>query len=146
MGFFVDRKRFLQPGRSRLLFLLIAICAFGITECGRYVYRPYAYEHRISDFGLADSVGNLGGIIVQIFLSLAVMNPTRPQSFRLAVFFSAGYILYEFVQPYLPKGVFDWGDVIATVLGYGISVLLLALGWRIVESRDNLSKQTQGIP
>jgi hypothetical protein len=30
----------------------------------------------------------------------------------------------------LPKGVFDWGDIVGTLIGYGISVLLLAVVWR----------------
>ena len=130
MGYFSDRQRLWQPDRIRFIFLLIAIAAFGLTEFGRYVYRPYAYAHRLADFGLADSVGNLGGIIVQIFFSLAIINPTRPQSYRLAAFFSVGYVLYEFAQPYLPKGVFDWTDIAATAIGYIISILLLILLWR----------------
>jgi hypothetical protein len=35
MGFFASRQRFLEPSRSRLIFLVIAVCAFGITELGR---------------------------------------------------------------------------------------------------------------
>jgi hypothetical protein len=130
MGYFSTRQRLWQPSRSRLLFLLIAIVAFALTEFGRYAYRPWVNECGIDDFGFANSVGNLGGIVVQVFLGLAILNPTRLQSYRLAAFFSAGYILYEFVQPYLPKGVFDWGDVLATVIGFGISALLTV--WRSV--------------
>jgi hypothetical protein len=133
MDFFSTKGRIWKASRSRAIFLLMGIVAFAVTELGRFVYRPYVYQHGISDFGLADSIGNLGGIVVQIFLSLAVLNPTRPQSYRLAVFFATGYILYEFVQPYLPKGVFDWKDVYGTLIGYGISVLLLKVVWRYTE-------------
>jgi hypothetical protein len=132
MGFFSSRERFWEPSRSRLIFLLIAIGAFGLTEFGRYVYRPYVYQNGIADFGLADSVGNLGGIIVQVFLSLAILNSTHAQSYRLAVFFSVGHVVYEFAQPYLPRGVFDWSDIYGTAIGYGISVLLLKVVWRSV--------------
>lgn len=146
MGFLVTKERLLKPGRSRLLFVLVATCAFGITECGRLLYRPYVYEHGISDFGLADSMGNLGGIIVQIFFGLAIFNSTRRQSYRLAVFFSGGYILYEFLQRYLQKSVFDWLDIYGTLIGFAISVALLKVFWRMAkpgsgsETQDKLNR------
>ncbi len=114
------------------MFLLLAVGAFVLTELGRNVYRPYAYKHGIFDFGLADSVGNLGGIIVMIFLGLAILNSTRRQSYRLAVFYSVGFIVYEFVQPFLPKGVFDWRDIYGTAVGFAISLLMLTAVWRTV--------------
>jgi uncharacterized membrane protein YccC len=84
----------------------------------------------------------LGGIVVQIFFGLAVLNPNRRQSYRLATFFSVGYVVYEFLQPYLPKGVFDWKDVYGTVIGFAVSVLLLALTWRVVGGgRDQESQR-----
>jgi hypothetical protein len=58
------RSRILRPSRTRAVFLLIAVGAFAVTEFGRHVYRPWAYRRALADFGLADSVGNLGGIIV----------------------------------------------------------------------------------
>ena len=50
---------------------------------------------------------------------------------RLAGFFSLGYILYEFAQPVLPKGVFDWKDVYGTAIGLSLSLPVLALLWRL---------------
>jgi len=128
----------------------MAACAFGITECGRFLYRPYANAHGISDFGLADSIGNLGGIIVQIFFGLAIFNSTRLQSYRLAMFFTGGYILYEFLQRYLPKGVFDWLDIYGTLIGFALSVVLLKVFWRMAmpgdgrESQDKLDRNPIG--
>ena len=81
------------------------------------VYRPYIYGNGINDFGIADSIGNSGGIIVQIFFGLLIFNSPRAEGLRLIVFLTLGYILYEFVQPYLPRGVFDWKDVYATLIG-----------------------------
>jgi hypothetical protein len=134
MGYFTTRGEFFKPSWSRLAFLVLGAGAFVATEFGRYVYRPHIYAHRINDLGLADCIGNLGGIVVQIFLALAILNPSRRQSYRLAVFFAVGYVVYEFAQPYLPKGVFDWLDVYGTAIGFMISVLLLAVVWRVVES------------
>jgi len=130
VGYLSTPSRIFEPNRSRLVFLLVAGAAFLVTEFGRYVYRPYVYSRGVSDFGLADSVGNLGGIIVQIFLGIGVLNATRKQSFRLAAFFSIGFVLYEFAQPLLPKGVFDWRDIVATAVGYSLSVTVLFIVWR----------------
>lgn len=132
MGFFATKERYFKPSRSRLVFLVIAVGAFFVTEFGRYVYRPYVRKYGVHDFGLADSVGNLGGVIVQIFFGLAMLNATQKQSYRLAAFFAVGYVLYEFVQPYLPKGVFDWKDIYGTVVGFIVSVLILSVVWRVV--------------
>ena len=60
------------------------------------------------------------------------------QSYRLAVFFSVGYIMYEFAQRFLPKGVFDWKDVYGTVPGLGLSLPILLALWRLFpESGDS---------
>jgi len=136
MGFLSTKRRIFEPGRSRFAFLLIGICAFVATELGRYVYRPFVRVNSIDDFGLADCIGNLGGVVVQIFLGAAVLNCTPRQSYRAAAFFAAGYVLYEFAQPYLPRGAFDWKDILATAMGYLVSVLLLSVMWRIVGSGE----------
>ena len=78
----------------------------------------------------------LGGLVVQIFLGLAVLNSNRRQSYRLAKLFAGGYVLYEFAQPYIPMGVFDWNDVYATIIGFSISVFMLSVVWGVVGSGD----------
>jgi glycopeptide antibiotics resistance protein len=107
--------------------------SFGITEIGRYIYRPFIYENDINDFGIADSMGNLGGIIVQIFFGLTVFNPSHKKGLRLISFFIIGYILYEIAQPFLPKGVFDWNDIYGTIIGGLIGLLLFHLIHKVVK-------------
>lgn len=130
MGWLTTPEQFLRPGRIRLVFLGVAVVAFFVTEFGRFVYRPYVYRHTIMDFGLADSIGNLGGIVVQIFLTIAAMNSTKKQSFRIATLLASGYIAYEFLQPVLPKGVFDWKDVYGTLIGLCLAFVLLLIIWK----------------
>jgi hypothetical protein len=129
MGWLTSPKRIFLPDKIRIVFLIIAVCAFWLTELGRFVYRPYVRINGIQDFGLADSVGNLGGIIVQIFFVCAVINPKKIHSYRWAVFLSIGYVVYEIVQPYLPRGVFDWKDIFGTLIGFVISLILLWIIW-----------------
>ncbi|MCP4571724.1 MAG: hypothetical protein GY838_05175 [bacterium] len=125
-----DRSPILTWHPRRAVFLLLGAGAFAVTEFGRHVLRPLVREHGVDDLGITDSIGNGGGILVQIFLAFAVINPDRRRSFILATVFAAGYIIYEFLQPHLPKGVFDWKDVWGTIIGYVIALPVLALVWR----------------
>jgi hypothetical protein len=103
------------------------LLSFGLTEIGRFIYRPFIYENNINDFGIADSIVNSGGIIVQIFFGLLFLNSTKVKGIRLITFFTLGYILYEIVQPLLPKGVFDWKDIYGTLIGGVIGLLFFLL-------------------
>ena len=130
MGKLSSPDRIFKPSGSRAAFLVVGATAFAVTEFGRFVLRPIVRQNGIDDFGLTGSIGNLGGIVVMIFLGCAVLNPTRVQSFRLAAFYAAGFVVYEFVQLVLPRSVFDWNDVIATGLGYFISLPILKGVWQ----------------
>lgn len=117
MNFFFDSKRFRTFDKLRFIYFFFFIAAFFLTEAGRNIYRPYIYENGINDFGIADSMGNLGGIVVQIFFGLAILNPLYKKGVRIILFFITGYIFYEILQPYLPKGTFDWLDIYGTIIG-----------------------------
>lgn len=129
--FFFDPIRMKRFSVRRLWYLGIAIVAFILTETGRHILRPIVREHQFNDFGVTDSIGNFGGIIVQIFFTLSILNSNKPQSYRLAIFLSCGYILYEFLQPVLPKGTFDWNDVLGTLYGFILAAILLTALWKI---------------
>lgn len=138
--FFTDRESFRTIDSFRLLYAMTAVVAFFLTEAGRFIYRPYIYRNGINDFGIADSMGNLGGIVVQIFFSLAILNSPKRKAFNVIGFLVAGYILYEIVQPYLPKGVFDWKDIYGTVIGGFVSVIFLLLLRLIVRNNRVFTK------
>ena len=80
-------------------------------------------------------IADLGGIVVQVFFSLAILNSQKRKAYNAIGFLVAGYILYEIVQPYLPRGVFDWKDVYGTVIGGFVAVMFLLLLRLIV--KDN---------
>jgi glycopeptide antibiotics resistance protein len=125
-NFFIDKDTIKVVDTLRIIYFFFFILAFVFTEIGRYIYRPFIYGNNIYDYGIADSMGNLGGIIVQIFFGLAILNSTKVKGLRLIVFFTFGYIFYEFAQLFLPKGVFDWKDIYGTFIG-GLSGLILFL-------------------
>lgn len=135
MAWLTSPERFFKASQSRFAFLVIGIAAFVATELIRFKVGPYVQVHGIDDFGLAENIFNLGGIIVMIFLGCAALNPTQQQSFRLAAFFSIGFIVYQVAQQILQAGVFDWNDVYATGIGYVISVITLFGIWPFVSEK-----------
>ena len=131
-NFFLDKDNFRIIDKLRIYYSILFIVSYGLTEIGRYVYRPFIYDNHINDFGIADSIGNSGGILAQIFFGLMIINPSKKKGIRLIAFFSFGYILYEIVQPFLPHGIFDWKDIYGTLLGGIIGlIILLLLHWRV---------------
>ena len=132
-NFFLDKEKIRTIDTIRIIYVVIFLISFGLTEIGRYIYRPFIYDNNINDFGIADSMGNLGGIIVQIFFGLAVLNSSYKKGLRLISFFIIGYILYEIAQPFLPKGVFDWKDIYGTIIGGLIGWLLFHLIHKVVK-------------
>ena len=94
-NFFTDVKTFKTIDRFRISYIVVSIFAFILTEVGRKIYRPYIYNNEINDFGIADSIGNTGGIIVQIFFTLAVLNSPKTKAYRIFIFLVFGYIFYE---------------------------------------------------
>jgi glycopeptide antibiotics resistance protein len=125
--FFTTKESIRTIDTFRIVYACLAVLSFVLTEIGRYVYRPYIYESGIDDFGIADSMGNLGGIIVQIFLMLAVLNPPRKIVHHTFFFVIGGYVLYEFMQLILPKGTFDWIDVYGTLVGGVLAIIFYML-------------------
>ena len=132
-NFFVDKDKIKTIDTFRVTYFLMSLFFFLITEIGRNIYRPYIYKNHIDDFGIADSIGNLGGILVQIFFGLAVFNSRLIKSIRLITFFILGYILYELIQPILPRGVFDWQDIYGTLIGGIIAVLLIFILHKVIK-------------
>ena len=135
--FFTDRETFRTIDSFRVLYAVTAVVAFFLTEVGRSIYRPYIYDNGINDFGIADSMGNLGGIVVQVFFSLAILNSQRRKTFNVIGFLVVGYILYELVQPYLPKGVFDWKDIYGTLIG-GFASVMFVLVLRLIVKNNRV--------
>jgi len=132
-NFFVDIEKIRTIDTFRIVYFVTFLVAFILTEIGRYVYRPFIYENTINDYGIADSMGNSGGIIVQLFFGLFIFNSTRKKGIRLIFFFIIGYILYEIAQLFLPKGVFDWIDIYGTIVGGLIGFLLFIIINKVVK-------------
>jgi len=134
-NFFTDKNAIKTIDSFRIIYLIVAVFAFFITEAGRNIYRPYIYNNGIDDYGIADSIGNLGGIVVQIFFMLAILNSPTKKVFNVIGFITIGYIVYEILQPYLPKGVFDWKDIYGTFIGGVICIFIWFFINKFVENK-----------
>jgi len=132
-NFFIDKELFRTIDTMRVVYFLLFLVFFAITEIGRYIYRPYIYANQINDFGIADSFGNSGGILVQIFFGLAVFNSSKLKSIRLMCFFITGYVLYEFVQAITPRKVFDWNDIYGTLIGGTIAMIVFLIIHKVIK-------------
>jgi len=135
-NFFTDEDAIKKIDLYRIIYFIVAMMAFFVTEIGRYIYRPFIYKNGINDYGIADSIGNLGGIIVQIFLMLAILNSQNKKALNVIGFVTIGYVIYEILQPYLPKGVFDLKDIYGSFIGGGISVLIWFIISKVVKNKD----------
>ena len=131
--FLLDKENIRIIDTFRIIYFVTFLFSFGLSEIGRYIYRPFIYENNINDYGIADSMGNLGGIIVQLFFGLTIFNSTKIKGLRLISFLILGYILYEIAQPFLPKGVFDWKDIYGTIIGGLIGLLLFLLLHKVIK-------------
>ena len=137
---FTNKDNLKTIDNYRISYFLIFISSLLITEIGRNIYRPFIYNNNINDFGIADSIGNLGGIIAQVFLGFLVFNPPKDKGFRLILFYIIGYILYEIIQPILPRGVFDWKDVYGTIIGGVIGLVLFHLIHLVIKKQKTIFK------
>ena len=62
-NFFLDKDQIRTIDTYRIIYFITFLISFVLTEIGRHLYRPYIYNNKINDFGIADSIGNSGGII-----------------------------------------------------------------------------------
>lgn len=73
------------------------------------IYRPYIYENHIYDFHLADVIGNLVAVPSLVLLLLGLNRYTLLKAVLYSV---CVWIIYEI----LPMGVFDYYDLLATLI------------------------------
>jgi hypothetical protein len=127
MAFFWAKERLFKVSVLRVIYLVAFVLFFVLTEIGRKIYRPWVYQTHINDFGIADTIGNSLGTLTQIFLYLGLTNATKVESYRIIAFVTVGYIAYEIVQPILPRGTFDWKDVLATLAAGILAAAAIAI-------------------
>jgi glycerol uptake facilitator-like aquaporin len=119
-----NSARMLKIDEKRIVTFFIFIFMFIFTEIGRKIYRPNIYSNDIFDYWIADTIGNFTGTIAIVFFNLTISNP----EYRIGKYFSfliaIGLVVYELLQYFSPRSVFDWRDIIATLIAGLISFLI----------------------
>jgi len=132
MGVFMKKRGFYYKLSFSFLFL---------TSVLGSAYRGYIYKNNINDYGLADMHTNIGSVITASFLFMGYMQYKEYKDelkVILAVVF--GFIIYELIQITPLIGVFDWKDILGTIIGGGITY---SIHKRII-MRLNLENNTIG--
>jgi len=117
----------------RGVYFILFVITFILTEIGRKIYRPFVYQNGIIDFGFADVIGDLLGTAAIIFFCPGIYNATRIQSMRVIAFIMIGVVIYELLQPVLPRGVLDWKDVVCTFAAGSLALIVVLVIWRIIQ-------------
>lgn len=118
-----------------------------ITEAMRNLYRPWVYSHGYADFHLADTIGSSGGAITAVLIlpALFCRQKKGPEVLPAGIGVGIGQVVYEFLQPWVKTGLFDWYDVIAAAVGGGVGVLIVNLVLR-QNSGNSANKRQDGTP
>lgn len=146
MAIFTDARAITKGSRIRVAYGVVLVLAFIVTEVLRLRIRPAVYASGGGPRWLFDSIGNSGGAVVQIFFTLAVLHSNFRQGLRVVAFIVVGYIGYEFLQPVLPKGTFDPNDIIGTIVGGAIALVLLVVLKAVLGDRPDYATAATDAP
>jgi len=95
------------------------------------VYRPWAWFIGARDVHLADSFTNATSVVVISALMVVVEGVAlihdRSSAWSIVVAPVTGMIAYECIQPLLPFGTFDVWDIVWTVVGGVVALLVKCL-------------------
>lgn len=107
--------------------LAIAVICFIITSFVGDAYRAWAWGNGVNDYGLADAWTNIWGMPTALFLWSGV-GWVQERSSRSNAIIGAilGFVAYELLQALLPRGTCDAKDMVGSVVGALITLLMFA--------------------
>jgi uncharacterized membrane protein len=115
---------------------LIGIVFIVLGFLGKVFYRQYINSHGIDDFGIAGSLPSFMYVIG--FSQLLQIRPIKYPSLVVLVV-TAGSIIYEFKQS-AGSGTLDINDIIYSILGGAVSLLILYLVGRKFKNEKNTNR------
>ncbi len=108
------------------IILFFAILVF--TYFWEKSLRPQLLSDNNSSFYLLESFPNFLSIVILSFGAMALFSPKENLAiFKLTFSLTCGVILYEIYQMMMPERVFDYKDIIASILGFVFSYLIIYL-------------------
>jgi hypothetical protein len=103
---------------------ILLICGVIATVMGfltELIFRPLILHYEINDFAINGFAPNF---FTAIGLSLFVAITTKKKPIISMAFVTLGILAYEIEQVWTDM-TFDYADIIATLVGYGLSVLIV---------------------
>ncbi len=101
-----------QSKKRRLIYLLLCVFYVGMGWLLNFTYRPYIYAHHLSDWHLADTIGNIVAVPSAAFLFYAVQKTIRHTKLAVLAMDFLAWCLYEAVF----SMTFDWWDILASLI------------------------------
>lgn len=109
--------------RRALITIFILIIIFIVIQ--ELTFRKYLFEQ---DFAVAGCLPNFTATLLFIFgIGVFKYPQNMRQTIGSAMAVALGLILYEFAQIWIPGRVFDWADIVATVVGALVAVGIVYL-------------------
>lgn len=116
--------------RSRIVkrykkYYIISTITLFLTFFLGTAYRLYIYKNMLNDYGLADVHPNICAVIVAAFLFMGwAKYKTYREELKVIICVTLGFIIYELIQPVTGTGIYDWKDVIGTLIGAFITLVI----------------------
>jgi len=107
--------------KDNINILLIGIATGAIGILVKLAYRPYIINHNINDIGIQGYAPNFFTVL-SLSLIAAYFTKSNPIKTMMAV--TLGVLFYEIEQIWT-SWTFDYMDIIASLLGLGVAVLIL---------------------
>jgi len=113
--------------KKNLIHGILGLFAVITGFVGKSLYRPYAYENGLRDYGFADFSPSL--FYVLGFSQLLLIKPSKHPWLVITVV-TLGSVGYEMMQA-KSNGIIDVKDMVASVFGGFISLLI----WKMMEKK-----------
>lgn len=123
------------PTSKRISLLIAGFLAVVLTHFGAYMYREASLGDARLSSSLAGSAPSFGGTVGTMLLFSGLFANTPVAAMRAAFGVGVGCLMYEFIQPIVRTGVFDWFDVLAIFVGLVVGMLVVLVIVRIGRSR-----------
>lgn len=110
--------------KMKKIYLYVSIFFFILGGLLSHTYRVYIYSNDIFDFHLADTIGNLVGVSSAACFFIAISKKEiNLKKFILEIVLA--FCVFECMGLLGLHGVFDWYDIIATIISGVITYFVL---------------------
>ncbi|MRT94056.1 hypothetical protein [Ancylomarina sp. 16SWW S1-10-2] len=110
-----------EKSLNKKILLIYGIIASVMGFFTKLILRPLVHQYEINDFGFNGYGPNL---FMAIGMTMFAAYFTKKKPIVTMASVSLGILAYETEQIWTSK-TFDYADIIATLLGFGLSVLIL---------------------